>query len=367
MTVRTRLSAFVALLACGLASAGRADCDIVYAARYYYPPRSQHGLSHSHLYRINPDGTGRTRLTSGSRDDYEPRWSPDGRWIAYRHDPYGSEDSVRVCDANGHHAKVIWRIIKSPQECGIGWSADSKVLLVTLGDYHSTTDWVNVTWSISLRDGRRVRYADLCALHWSPDRRHVYRSYQAYTTRALPKDVIAAGESSVPLATPPDDPAWLDNNTLVGFEDATALAPVVVYVGTDGRQHGRVLFQGVLPKRMAESDGGSWAMVKRVPGPGQRVLCSKSGGHGMGGGREHDYLVLSLEPPRMTWLCEGMELKAEPSGRYCVVGVTRLAPYGATRQVYTAPLQVGSYAGGSPRTIVGGLVWVEAADWRTGR
>ena len=55
-----------------------ADRDIVYAARYYTPPGS-HRTSHFHLYRMNPDGTGRRQLTFGSKDDTAPRWSPDGR------------------------------------------------------------------------------------------------------------------------------------------------------------------------------------------------------------------------------------------------------------------------------------------------
>ena len=89
-------------------------------------------------------------------------------------------------------------------------------------------------------------------------------------------------------------------------------------------------------------------------------------GNGMGGCREHDYLLLSLGTPAMTWLCAGMELHAGPGAKYCVVGVTGLAPYGANKGVYAAPLQVGSCLGGRPRTIVGGLVWVQGADWRKG-
>jgi len=40
------------------AVSAHADRDILYAARYYAPPGS-HRTSHFHLYRINPDGTGK--------------------------------------------------------------------------------------------------------------------------------------------------------------------------------------------------------------------------------------------------------------------------------------------------------------------
>lgn len=95
------------LLLIGLSSAALADRDIVYSGRYYAPPGS-HRTTHSHVYRINPDGTGRTQLTFGSTDDESPKWSPDGRKVTYYEDR-GGASPLRLCeiDANGGNRRVL--------------------------------------------------------------------------------------------------------------------------------------------------------------------------------------------------------------------------------------------------------------------
>ena len=35
------------------------------------------------IYTVNPDGSGRHRLTANNVNDLDPAWSPDGRWIAF--------------------------------------------------------------------------------------------------------------------------------------------------------------------------------------------------------------------------------------------------------------------------------------------
>lgn len=52
------------------------------------------------IYVINPDGSGRTKLTDNPAYDFDPTWSPDGKKIAFRSDRDG-EDEIYVMNADG--------------------------------------------------------------------------------------------------------------------------------------------------------------------------------------------------------------------------------------------------------------------------
>ncbi len=79
---------WLTLLLLGFCGPVHADRDIVYSARYYAPPGS-HKTSHFHIYRISPDGTGKTQLTFGVNDEFAPRWSADGTQILFATYPAG--------------------------------------------------------------------------------------------------------------------------------------------------------------------------------------------------------------------------------------------------------------------------------------
>ena len=49
---------------------------------------------------MNADGSGVTRLTNHTADDYIPTWSPDGGRIAFTSDRDGNED-IFVMNVNG--------------------------------------------------------------------------------------------------------------------------------------------------------------------------------------------------------------------------------------------------------------------------
>ena len=95
------------LLLLGLCGTAHADRDIVYSARYYAPPGS-HRTSHFHIYRINPDGRGKTQLTFGSDEEYDPKWSADGRQVTYiERSSTSAVDKLCGTDASGGNRRVF--------------------------------------------------------------------------------------------------------------------------------------------------------------------------------------------------------------------------------------------------------------------
>jgi Tol biopolymer transport system component len=55
----------------------------------------------SDLYLINTDGSGLHKLPNASRFVYQPRWSPDGRRIAFTSAPGASREEIAVLAADG--------------------------------------------------------------------------------------------------------------------------------------------------------------------------------------------------------------------------------------------------------------------------
>lgn len=60
------------------------------------------------LYTLPIAGGTATRITSGTAFDAQPRWSPDGRSIAFVSDWPGA-DNVWTMDADGRNAHAITR------------------------------------------------------------------------------------------------------------------------------------------------------------------------------------------------------------------------------------------------------------------
>ena len=61
----------------------------------------------SHLWRVRTDGTGTAQLTSGKEGETQPRWSPDGKWIAFVGKRDGAETAqIQLLPLEGGEARA---------------------------------------------------------------------------------------------------------------------------------------------------------------------------------------------------------------------------------------------------------------------
>jgi Tol biopolymer transport system component len=85
-------------------------------------PRPCYG-SHTDIYVMNSDGSGKRKLTHNARYNAEPAWSPDGRKIAFRSTQNGNRD-IYVMNADGSGKRNLTR---NPARDGSpSWSPDGR-------------------------------------------------------------------------------------------------------------------------------------------------------------------------------------------------------------------------------------------------
>ena len=120
------------------------------------------------IYRMNGDGSGVKRLTSGARDIY-PVWSPDGKRIAFLR-PFGKAWRLHTVPSAGG---AVRRLPQAPPAGRPSWAKDGKSILIpSAGDlvtvdshsgairkYHGLTLDLQTTQNATVSpDGRTVAY-----------------------------------------------------------------------------------------------------------------------------------------------------------------------------------------------------------------
>ncbi|HLI49319.1 MAG TPA: hypothetical protein VKV18_11610 [Chthonomonas sp.] len=354
------------LLLIGLGLESRAERDIVYAARYYFPPHS-HRLSHFHIYRINPDGSGRIQLTYGSTDDTGPLWSPNGRLIAFdreyeRHDAYAN--AVYVMDARGHHLKRIAKIT-SFGFLTFSWTEDSRALIVNgklyplSGQQHTLTPWEKNPNAVV-----------------SPNRRYLYVSADPDSGKP---DVLInlTTQQQIRVETHLDCPVWWNNRTIVGacdyIDDSGQTVPGICTVGLDGKIARRLRFQ---PSQMTPEGAYTSlqdirvARLQKIPqDKSHLVLWSDEGNSTVR--PLYGFYYVDIDTGKAKPITDGQFLLWSPDGTKVMWADRDLVPYGKHRDgtervVWGTPLWMMDIRTGHKRSLTPGIVWVDSAEWRGG-
>jgi TolB protein len=112
------------------------------------------------VWTINADGTDLTRLTHSPWPEFQPSWSPDGRFIAYRSEP-NEHPELWVMNADGTGQHRLTRDGGFPD-----WSPDG--IAYAPGGGPSGNSWIAIMNADG--SGQRVPHTDYGELpSWSPD------------------------------------------------------------------------------------------------------------------------------------------------------------------------------------------------------
>lgn len=82
------------------------------------------------IWVANPDGTNAHRLTVNIARDFQPRFSPDGKWIAFTSDRNGNNDVYVVPTIGGEPKQITFE--SSPDEA-VSWTPDGKEIVISAG------------------------------------------------------------------------------------------------------------------------------------------------------------------------------------------------------------------------------------------
>jgi dipeptidyl aminopeptidase/acylaminoacyl peptidase len=145
------------------------------------------------VFVCNTDGSQHIQLTRGEKNSSNPKWSPDGEWVAYTNDRDG-KNNLYVLPLGGGESERITDVKTSVGE--FEWSPDGKVIAFIMGDSASTkeetnkkekNDWYfinedvkqNRLYLLSLNDkdssGKRIQkfltkeHRNVNNFSWSPD------------------------------------------------------------------------------------------------------------------------------------------------------------------------------------------------------
>lgn len=184
------------------------------------------------LWLINADGTGEPRkLTNSPKRDAHPRWSPDGKWIAFESARDG-DSQIYLLPSDGGEARKITTISTGAAQAI--WSPDGKALAFVSAVFpefsakpFKESDKANADKQAA-RDKSKVKarlFDKLLYRHWDSwvedKRQHLFVvPVAADGTAGEPRDVTPGENDAVPTSSTfsaGDDFAWAPDGKEIAF------------------------------------------------------------------------------------------------------------------------------------------------------
>ncbi len=128
-----------------------------------------------HIFVANSDGSGETQLTQFPCGNYAPRWSPDGKTIAFRSDYRKSINTFRLWSvpSQGGEPKLVFR----DRVGGYVWSPNGEKIIL----YDSKEPNQSILSEIPAAGGEPKEWmrldGEIGRLDWSPDGKSLLYSY----------------------------------------------------------------------------------------------------------------------------------------------------------------------------------------------
>ena len=127
---------------------------------------NQHGneivfVAHGNLWVVDRAGGTARRLTADTGQDLMPRYSPDGKWIAYTASIQGNRDVYVIPAAGGparrltFHSDITGKLAPTrwgPDNMVVTWTPDSKNIIF-LSRRNAWSSWITLPFSVPLAGG----------------------------------------------------------------------------------------------------------------------------------------------------------------------------------------------------------------------
>jgi dipeptidyl aminopeptidase/acylaminoacyl peptidase len=176
---------------------------------------AEHKLTWTHIWVYDLSSGRKQQITTGNFDHNSPRWSPDGRWIAFASnrtgtqmgDPDRSDNSdILIVPADSGAVRAL-TTNRGPDSNPV-FSPDGRWIAYVSSDHENSSANQMDVRVVPVEGGEpRNLTADfdysMGGLEWAPDSRHIYASAAAGLTSRLYR--LRADGSAAPQTVLPDD------------------------------------------------------------------------------------------------------------------------------------------------------------------